>query len=37
MAGLVSSLYHSGVGWLSDIIEGEVFIEVSPQRGPRPR
>ena len=26
---LFTTLYHSGVGWLSDILETEVFVDVS--------
>jgi hypothetical protein len=26
---LFTTLYHSGVGWLNDILETEVFIDVS--------
>jgi hypothetical protein len=26
---LFTTLYHSGVGWMSDILETEVFIDVS--------
>ena len=33
MAFLASALYHSGVGWLNDILETEVFVDVSA--GPR--
>ena len=25
---LFTTLYHSGVGWLSDILETEVFVDV---------
>jgi hypothetical protein len=35
MASLVSALYHSGVGWLNDILETEVFVDVSAGAAPR--
>ena len=28
-SAVLSSLYHSGVGWFSDILEMEVFVDVS--------